>query len=66
MTGRRVAARQPGSGTAVLFERLVEEAGVPNLTLTGPYHSEQDAEPRLGWKTCFNSRGTGAKRIGAS
>ncbi len=43
LEGRRVAARQPGSGTAVLFERLVETAGVSALEMIGPYHSEQDA-----------------------
>lgn len=40
--GLKVAMRQPASGTAVLFDRLMRENNVP-VEHVGPYHSEHDA-----------------------
>lgn len=43
LSGRRVAVRQPSSGTSNLFNRLVSDAEVGEFSETAPYHSEQDA-----------------------
>jgi len=46
LKGRRVALRQPGAGAALLFARLLEEAGLAESDLVranGPAHSENDA-----------------------
>ncbi len=42
LAGMKVAKRQPASGTAVLFDRLMREENVP-FEQVGPYHSEEDA-----------------------
>ncbi|MEO1537410.1 MAG: helix-turn-helix transcriptional regulator [Pseudomonadota bacterium] len=43
LPGCKVAGRQHGSGTHRLFEHMAAEAGVTNMEMVGPYHSEQDA-----------------------
>lgn len=43
LANHRVATRQSASGTAVLFDRLMTEAGVQAFEAVGPFHSEQDA-----------------------
>ncbi len=42
LAGMKVAMRQPASGTAVLFDRLMKEERA-SFEPVGPYHSEQDA-----------------------
>ncbi len=42
LAGLKIAMRQPASGSAVLFSRLVDEHDV-DFEAVGPYHSEQDA-----------------------
>lgn len=41
--GLRVATRQPNSGAARHFDRLVQKAGLREFEAVGPYFSEQDA-----------------------
>ena len=43
--GKRIATRQPSSGTSVLFAELLAEASlkIPDSNIVGPHHSEQDA-----------------------
>lgn len=45
LPGKRMAPRQPKSGTAVLLDTVFGDAGVPmdEVTFTDPCHSEQDA-----------------------
>lgn len=43
MAGLRVATRQPQSGTAKLFDRLVDQSEVGCFERIGPFFSEQDA-----------------------
>ncbi|TYC64498.1 helix-turn-helix domain-containing protein [Rhodobacterales bacterium] len=46
LKGRRVALRQPGAGTSVLFSQLVSEAGLAEDDFRcsdGPAHTESDA-----------------------
>ena len=43
ISGRRIAARQPGSGTANLLASLLFDAGLDTPQMTEPFHSEQDA-----------------------
>ena len=46
LKGKRVALRQPGAGAALLFARLLEEAGLTETDLVcaqSPAHSENDA-----------------------
>lgn len=43
IAGYKVATRQPQTGTARLFERLVKRAGLSDFEPVGPYFSEQDA-----------------------
>lgn len=43
LEGLRVAGRQASSGTAVLFARLLREAGSPRVHQGTIFHSEQDA-----------------------
>lgn len=43
IAGRTLAARQPQSGASRLLDTLIQSAGVADITMTSPYHSEQDA-----------------------
>lgn len=43
LKGRRLAMRQPKSGTHNLLERLADKVGLTDFDAVGPYRSEQDA-----------------------